>query len=60
MLAVPPDNMLGKRATTEELSPDPKKGASSSNMYEALSQQDESLALTDLTQAETDTQPSLM
>jgi hypothetical protein len=59
VLAMPPDDMLGKRAATEELSPDAKKaGASSSNMYEVLSQQDESqLALSELTQV---SQPSLL
>ena len=60
LLLMPPDDMLGKRAATEELSPDAKKaGASSSNnMYEVLSQQDESqLALSELTQG---SQPSLL
>ena len=48
VLALPSDEMLGKRAAQTEVSPDPKKGSTSSDNYHSLL--DDSLALSELTQ----------
>ena len=48
VLALPSDEMLGKRAAQTEVSPDPKKGSTSSDNYYSLL--DDSLALSELTQ----------
>ena len=48
VLALPADDMLGKRAAQSEVSPEPKKGSTSSDNYYNLL--DDSLALSELTQ----------
>ena len=56
VLALPADDMLGKRAAQSEVSPDPKKGSTSSdnNYYNLLG---DSLALTEMTQT-SESQPT--